>query len=413
MGDSTPFQKEAWTEYAIGAVVLFLRYFARWRSVGFSKWQGDDVFAVLSLVFWTAELCMLELIGENGTNIGITDEMGAKLTPEEAGKLELGSKYLLAGWCCYVTLIWCLKGTMLCFFHRVTEGLRLQRVVKVISVLCVLAYIVMLAVILGHCQPVRKNWQVYPNPGALAVVRFSFTHANVAFFSTDALIVATPIPLLWKVKLTSGRKIAVGLLLCSGIFIMIATILRCVMSLHDIQGINVSTIWAIRETFIGIIAVNAAAIKPLFSHSKWMKTSLMRSKDGLDSDHSNNRSAARAYFSFSRRGGTATGHDGPYAASAAANLTHPMTAFGGGGSSSHWSSLGRKSGKGKSGDLVHSRNSSEEMIVPPGFEVTEIINNDVERGMGDADKAHHQQPQGGRQSVGTGGIMVTTTYHVE
>lgn len=53
MGDSTPFQKEAWTEYAIGAVVLFLRYFARWRSVGFSKWQGDDVFAVLSLVFWT------------------------------------------------------------------------------------------------------------------------------------------------------------------------------------------------------------------------------------------------------------------------------------------------------------------------------------------------------------------------
>lgn len=62
------------------------------------------------------------------------------------------------------------------------------------------------------------------------------------------MIVATPIPLLWKVKLTSGRKVAVGLLLCSGVFIMIATILRCVMSLHDIQGINVSTIWAIRET---------------------------------------------------------------------------------------------------------------------------------------------------------------------
>ena len=79
----------------------------------------------------------------------------------------------------------------------------------------------------------------------------SLTHADADFYSTDALIVATPIPLLWKVKLTSGRKIAVGLLLCSGIFIMIATILRCVMSLHDIQGINVSTIWAIRETVSG------------------------------------------------------------------------------------------------------------------------------------------------------------------
>ncbi|KAK8879406.1 hypothetical protein PGQ11_000700 [Apiospora arundinis] len=421
MGDSTPFQKEAWTEYAIGAVVLFLRYFARWRAVGFRKWQGDDIFAVLSLVFWTAELCMLELIGENGTNIGITDEMGANMSPEQIEKLSLGSKYLLAGWCCYVTLIWCLKGTMLCFFYRVTEGLRLQRLVKLISLLCVLAYIIMLAVILGHCQPVRKNWQVYPNPGdscTLAVANYlTLVVLNV---STDALIVATPIPLLWKVKLTSGRKVAVGLLLCSGIFIMIATILRCVMSLHDIQGINVSTIWAIRETFIGILAVNAAAIKPLFSHSKWMKTTMMRSKDGLNSDQSGSRSAARAYFSFSRRGGgTETGDGEPYAASAAANLTHSMSAFGGSGRGrgSYWPSLGKSKGMGKGNDLAHSttRNSSEEMIVPPGFEVTEIINSDVERGMGVADKVSHpqhaHQSQGRRGSIG--GIMVTTTYHVE
>ncbi|KAK7991822.1 hypothetical protein PG988_000616 [Apiospora saccharicola] len=390
MGESTPFQREAWTEYAIGVVVLFLRYFARWRAVGFRKWQGDDVFAVLSLIFWTAELCMLELIGQNGTNIGIPDEVGAKLNPEEIAKMEAGSKYLLAGWCFYVTLIWCLKGTMLCFFHRITEGLRLQRFVKLLSLLCVLAYIVMLAVILGHCQPLRKNWQVVPNPGdscTLAVANYlTLVVLNV---STDAMIVATPIPLLWKVKLTSGRKVAVGLLLCSGVFIMIATILRCVMSLHDIQGINVSTIWAIRETFIGIIAVNAAAIKPLFSQSKWMKTTLMRSKDGLGSSQQSggtSRSAARAYSSFRRGTGNGDrtvdgGRYGPYAATAAAaSFTHSMSAFGGG----HWSSLGKKDRGGKGGsELAHTmtQNSSEEMIVPPGFEVTEIIP-DVERGTG-------------------------------
>lgn len=57
-----------------------------------------------------------------------------------------------------------------------------------------------------------------------------------------------PVPLLWKVKITLGRKIAIGILLCSGVFIIVATLLRCVLSLRDIQGINVSTIWAIRET---------------------------------------------------------------------------------------------------------------------------------------------------------------------
>jgi hypothetical protein len=71
----------------------------------------------------------------------------------------------------------------------------------------------------------------------------------------------------------------IGVLLCSGIFIIVATILRCVFSLKDIQGINTSTIWAIRETFVAIIAVNAAAIKPLFSASKWLVSSKGSSRD--------------------------------------------------------------------------------------------------------------------------------------
>lgn len=81
---ATPFQTEAWTEYGLGALVLFLRYFARWKSVGFKGYQGDDYFALAAMVFWTvsisqapapkfvhlanltqSELVMLELIGMN------------------------------------------------------------------------------------------------------------------------------------------------------------------------------------------------------------------------------------------------------------------------------------------------------------------------------------------------------------
>ncbi len=50
---ATPFQTEAWTEYGIGVLVLFLRFFARWKTVGFKGWQSDDWFAVASLFFWT------------------------------------------------------------------------------------------------------------------------------------------------------------------------------------------------------------------------------------------------------------------------------------------------------------------------------------------------------------------------
>ena len=44
------------------------------------------------------------------------------------------------------------------------------------------------------------------------------------------------------------RKLIIGLLLCGGVFVMIATLLRCILSLQSINSINTSTIWAIRET---------------------------------------------------------------------------------------------------------------------------------------------------------------------
>ncbi|KAL4972031.1 hypothetical protein BDW66DRAFT_144984, partial [Aspergillus desertorum] len=53
MATATPFQKEAWTEYVIGGVVLLLRLFARLKVVGVRNWQGDDYFSVVALLFWT------------------------------------------------------------------------------------------------------------------------------------------------------------------------------------------------------------------------------------------------------------------------------------------------------------------------------------------------------------------------
>jgi hypothetical protein len=49
---ATPFQKEAWAEYGVGIIILFLRIITRCRLVG-SKWEGDDYFAVLAIAFWT------------------------------------------------------------------------------------------------------------------------------------------------------------------------------------------------------------------------------------------------------------------------------------------------------------------------------------------------------------------------
>ncbi|UQC87482.1 uncharacterized protein CLUP02_12987 [Colletotrichum lupini] len=277
---------------------------------------------------------------QNGTNIGITNDIGATLTSEEIAKFEFGSKCLLAGWNFYVTLIWL--------------ATRQQKIVKWTAVATGLAYVGVIAVIWGHCTPVQRNWQVVPYPG-------------------DFLIVSIPLPLLWAVKLSIKRKLAIGLLLCSGIFVMIAALLRCILSLKDIEGINVSTIWAIRETFVGIIAVNAACIRPLFSSSHWL-----RSTKGSSG-------ANQKYPGSGDRYG------------------HQLVTIGGGGQSVDRSRLPSKRRYNKYNMTELDNNSSEEQIVKSSDSASWPQNGGRDGSLNSKSSGQH----------GHGGIVVTTTYEVK
>ncbi|KAL3462422.1 hypothetical protein BJX64DRAFT_139983 [Aspergillus heterothallicus] len=320
MPQATPFQTEAWTEYSIGVVVILFRLFARFKVVGIKNWQGDDYFSIVAIIFWTvgraqksgwrckkltgqAELTMLELIGQHGTNIGLTDEQRAALTPEQTASLVYGSKCLLAGWTCYVTLIWSLKACMLFFYNRLTLGLMQQKLVKFNAILCAGTYVAVIFTIFMHCRPLSKHFQVYPDPGLNCSADYvNYIVIAVTNVVTDAILLSIPIPLLAKVRLALRRKLIIGVLLCGGAFVMAATLLRCILSLHSIDSINTSTIWAIRETFVAIIAVNAPCIKPLFSSSIWIRSSSKDPSSGQEYGKSGGTSFGLSGFSRSKAG---------------------------------------------------------------------------------------------------------------
>lgn len=46
-----------------------------------------------------------------------------------------------------------------------SKSLPEERLVKVVSVITVAAYLATLAVITGHCRPIHRLWQVYPYAG--------------------------------------------------------------------------------------------------------------------------------------------------------------------------------------------------------------------------------------------------------
>ncbi|KDN71793.1 hypothetical protein CSUB01_12062 [Colletotrichum sublineola] len=255
---------EMWVEYVIGITVLFLRVFTRCKMVGW-KWQGDDYLAISAILFFTMEVMMCQIIVEKGSITGMTDAIALSLTPEQYKSHETGAKWLFAAWYMYVSLIWSLKGIMLFFLYRVTKSLPEERLVKVVSVITVVAYLSTLAVITGHCQPIHRLWQVYPYAGDDCTQNRSKYYALVTTnVFTDVLIMYIPIPLLWRLQTSLKRKLSFGLMFCAGFFIVICTLLRCVICLKTPGRLDLGLNWSIRETVVGIICTNAPSIKPLF-----------------------------------------------------------------------------------------------------------------------------------------------------
>ncbi|GJC78754.1 hypothetical protein ColLi_01592 [Colletotrichum liriopes] len=139
----------------------------------------------------------------------MTDEVALALTPEQYKSHETGAKWLFAA----------------------CKTLPEERLVKVVSVITVAAYLATLSVVTGHCRPMHKLWQVYPYPG-------------------------------------DNRKLAFGLMFCAGFFIIICTLLRCIICLHTPERLDLGLNWSIRETVVAIICTNAPSIKPLFPSRK-------------------------------------------------------------------------------------------------------------------------------------------------
>ncbi|KAF5561187.1 integral membrane protein PTH11 [Fusarium phyllophilum] len=206
--DRPSFIIESWTLYVFGTLILFSRFAVRFKTVGWRGLQGDDFFSALVLIFYAVDAFTVHLIYYLGTNIeaGVAAKSHT-LTNDEIQEYETGSKLELAAWYAYTALIWRLKGTMLCFFSRMTIGTWHNMFVKTVSILCALSYLAVFLAITFGCFPTQKNWQVVPDPGVLTL------SANPSALTINA--------------------------------------------------------WGVRETIVGILTVNIPILRPNFSKSFW------------------------------------------------------------------------------------------------------------------------------------------------
>ncbi|KAF6815465.1 hypothetical protein CMUS01_12440 [Colletotrichum musicola] len=265
------FLREIWTWFAVGSVVIILRFAVRIRMVGPKGLKGDDYVMVLGLITSTMCFVLVDLVYRLGTNVDLTADQIALLNDEEVARLVEGSKFQQVAWYSYTAYLWSMKAALLLFYKRMTFDIwQHVHVMRYITWFTILSYFVVVGTITFGCLPYHDNWGVRPLPSEKCV----FKPQNLLVTSflnvmTDAAILSLPIPVLREIRVPFYKKVFIAILICSGLFVIAAAIMRLAVTL----GSNPSTItvnrWGVRECEIGLLAINAPNLRPLFTRRFW------------------------------------------------------------------------------------------------------------------------------------------------
>ncbi|KAI9741404.1 MAG: hypothetical protein M1834_003121 [Cirrosporium novae-zelandiae] len=275
---------EVFAEYGIGIATLLLRFYARFRVVGIRNFGWDDFFTVSAIVCLSISSLPRSLLTWNypriyGTTIGLTTETAEEVPESEVPNLRLGAKFAFQNWLYYLCLIWSLKGILLVLFTRLTLGLWQHKMANIMRYVAILTWLTCMLFHICLCTPAYRNWQVKPYPGDNCTLRKpNYVVIAVLNICTDLGILIIPFPLLFAAKIPLYRKLILGVLFSSGVFVMIAVILRTYYSLRSIEDLNTALGWASREVLVSTFAVCVPAIKPLFNTSRWISSSNKSSK---------------------------------------------------------------------------------------------------------------------------------------
>ncbi|KAF3920374.1 hypothetical protein ABW20_dc0102364 [Dactylellina cionopaga] len=269
------FYKEAWTLLAIALLFIIARLYARFTlGGGFSGFKPDDYLMIAAGAVYSMETTAAYCVGflaRGLANNGMTDEQRQALVPgsEEWNTRIIGVKIQLIGWSLYTLLLWLLKGCLLIFYSRLTDGLGQQTMkIRIGAAFLITTYMATILSIHLGCHPYHKNWQINPDPGNAcqpAVSKIDCYVTVVLNVITDLYLMYIPLPLLWKAQIPFRRKLLLIAMFSGGCFIIMAGILRVAFILADpIGGALAAGSWACRETFVSVIIGNIPMIYPLF-----------------------------------------------------------------------------------------------------------------------------------------------------
>ncbi|KAJ5689627.1 hypothetical protein N7462_004019 [Penicillium macrosclerotiorum] len=283
---------EMFSEWAIGMVIIAVRLYARW-SVGKGRFHWDDLFLGLVVIFWTFLTVFLYLCtAVHKSNIGLNNKTAMEIPDDEIADYRAGSIDAFIAWISYIALVWAFKGVLMFLYGRMTKGLWEHRLTISVAVFSFCTFMASIFLHLFICLPVHRSWQIKPYAGDNCTIRpLNYIIIETLSIITDIAVMAVPIPLIVKAGIPVRQKLLLCLLFSSGVFVMVAAVLRAYYSVRDISTLSTALGWASREAFVSAITVCAPGIKPLISNSRWFSTHSNSASAGVSNTPNGKRSS--------------------------------------------------------------------------------------------------------------------------
>ncbi|KAF2831019.1 hypothetical protein CC86DRAFT_430633 [Ophiobolus disseminans] len=248
-------------------------FFARWRRVRSATQFAVDDWLMVSAVplFYTGLIACLNIIAGGGGSNLFPPEQFASMSHEEIDERIKGSKIVIVSEQCMLNVIWTLKACMLFMFSRMITGTTYNKWIKFVAGWVVVGYVAVQIAFFTACRPFTGYWAVPPpNPQCTTLEHFAYVQATFNI-SSDLLIIALPIPMIYSLTLPLKQKLGLGILFSMGTFVIVAAILTKVFNLSDVYA-TTYMFWYTREASVAVYVANLPGIWPLLrEHIRFLR----------------------------------------------------------------------------------------------------------------------------------------------
>jgi hypothetical protein len=209
--------------------------------------------------------------------------------PKQVSDRIYGSKIVIGLEQCMLISTWGVKTCMLMLYWKITQNLKSNLYIKILSVYVALGFVVIMVTYYAvYCRPFSQYWAMPVQDLQCATyAHYSITQA-VFNISSDAVMFIIPIPLIVKAQLKRRRKVVLIGVMSLGLFTIIAAILNKYFNFASPMTTQYQ-LWYIREASTAIYVANLMCWWPLLRKLFGLKAFQYNSNRGQRGGNQNNQ----------------------------------------------------------------------------------------------------------------------------